>query len=195
MQERIVTIDRENLPLPADFTVFATQNPVESEGTYPLPEAQKDRFLMRITMEAPDRDGEVSLATRTLAGDSPEAVLASGEIQPVLEPGALAAARAGLTGVLVRPELIEYCVDLVRATRAHEGILTGAGPRATQALVLAARAHAVVNGEDFVSPDGIRDIAESVLAHRLILKPEYEIEGATAAQIVSEILNQVAVPR
>lgn len=195
MQERRVTIDRDTLVLPDDFTVFATQNPVESEGTYPLPEAQKDRFLMRIRMDPPDREGERELARRSLGADSPENTLESGAVAPVLEAGALAQLRAALHEVLVRPELVDYVVDLVRATREHEGVMTGAGPRATQALVLAARALAALSGRDFVAPDDVRSLAEPVLAHRLILRPEYEIEGTTTAQVVAGILNQVPVPR
>lgn len=195
MQERQVTIDRETLPLPEDFTVFATQNPVESEGTYPLPEAQKDRFLLRVRMEPPSREGEVALAKRTLGEASPEATLASGEVRPVLADGALPALRAVLGGVLVRPELVEYIVELVRATRVHEGVMVGAGPRATQALALASRAYAAVQGRDFVSPDDVRELAEPVLGHRVILRPEYEIEGSDAAQVVADVLGKVAVPR
>jgi MoxR-like ATPase len=195
MQERKVTIDRETLALPEAFTVFATQNPVESEGTYPLPEAQKDRFLVRIRMEAPDREGEIALARRTLGEDSPEAVLESGVLQPVLGEDGLPGLRRVLGLTLVREELVDYAVDLVRATRTHEGVLNGAGPRASQALVLAARANAVIAGRDYVSPDDLRELAEPVLAHRLILRPEYEIEGASAAQVVEDVLGQVAVPR
>ncbi len=196
MQERTVTIDRDTHALSPDFTVFATQNPIESEGTYPLPEAQRDRFLFKITMPHPGRDDEHELARRTLsAHGSPEAVLASGAVRPVATPGALAALRADLQAVLVREELIGYVVDLVRATREHESVLVGAGPRATQALLLAARAAAALDGRDFVTPDDVRALALPVLEHRLVLRPEFEIEGVTLAEVIRQILDRVAVPR
>jgi len=140
MQERRVTIDRDTHALDENFTVFATQNPADTEGTYPLPEAQKDRFMVKIKMEPPNRDEELTLARRMLGNDAPEAVLASGAVGAVLQPGELAAARAALTEVTMREELGAYVVDLVRATRAHESVLIGAGPRATQALLLGGRA-------------------------------------------------------
>ena len=196
MQERTVTIDRDTHALSPDFTVFATQNPIESEGTYPLPEAQRDRFLFKITMPHPGRDDEYALARRTLsAHDSPEAVLASGAVQPVATAGALAGLRADLLAVLVREELIAYAVDVVRATREHESVLVGAGPRATQALLLAARAAAALDGRDFVTPDDVRALAGPVLEHRLVLRPEFEIEGLTLPEVIRQIMDRVAVPR
>ncbi len=195
MQERQVTIDRETHTLPANFTVFATQNPVESEGTYPLPEAQKDRFMLKIRLDAPDRDAEVELARRTLGSDSPEAVLARGELQPVVSAEDLESLRFQLGQVTVREELVTYLVDVVRATRTHESVLVGAGPRATQALLTAARAWAALGGRDFVSPDDIKTLAHAVLEHRLILRPEFELEGATVREAVDRILDSVPVPR
>ncbi len=196
MQERVVTIDRETHPLSPDFTVFATQNPVESEGTYPLPEAQRDRFLFKITMPYPARDDEYLLAQKTLsAHDAPEAVLAAGAVRPVIDAGALANWRAGLAGITVREELVGYVVDLVRGTRAHESVLVGAGPRATQALLLASRAAAAIDGRDFVTPDDVRALAAPVLEHRLVLRPEFEIEGLTLSEVVGQIVEKVAVPR
>ena len=138
MQERQVTIDRETHTLPANFTVFATQNPVEYEGTYPLPEAQKDRFMLKITMNTPERDEELQLAQRMLGKNSPEAVLAGGVVQPVISIEDLARLRGELEGITVREELLGYLVDIIRASRRHESVLVGAGPRATQALLLAA---------------------------------------------------------
>ncbi|MBU6411111.1 MAG: MoxR family ATPase, partial [Verrucomicrobia bacterium] len=156
MQERLVTIDRETHHLPPNFTVFATQNPIEYEGTYPLPEAQKDRFMIKITMAAPDRAGELSLAQRTMTSDAPETLLAQGVVQPVIKVEDLKELRAGLAAIVIRDELIAYLVDIVRATRSHESILVGAGPRATQSLIMAARAFAVMSGRDFVTPDDIK---------------------------------------
>ncbi len=195
MQERVVTIDRETLALPPNFTVFATQNPVESEGTYPLPEAQRDRFLLRITMEVPDRDAELVLARRTLGADAPESVLGSGAVQPVVTAGRLACLRDELRQVAVQPDLLAYAVDLVRATRTDESVLTGAGPRATQALLLGARAVAALQDRDFVVPDDLRFLAPPVLEHRLILRPEFEIEGAGTRDVIRRILESVPVPR
>ena len=195
MQERLVTIDRETHALPANFTVFATQNPVESEGTYPLPEAQRDRFLLKVVMPCPDRDDELTLARRTLGTDSPERVLASGEVQPIATPERLAALRAELRHVTVQPELIAYAVDVVRATRTNESVLVGAGPRASQALLLAARALAALQDRDFVTPDDVKFLAGPVLGHRLVLRPEFELEGTSIGEVVTRILEGVAVPR
>jgi MoxR-like ATPase len=194
MQERVVSIDRETLPLASDFTVFATQNPAEYEGTYPLPEAQKDRFMMKIRMSWPGRDEELQLAERTLGTNSPETTLAQGEVQPILA-GELEALRDAVREVLVRAELTQYAVEIVRATRTHDGILLGAGPRATQSLLLASRAKAALGARDFVTPDDVRAVARPVLEHRLILRPESEVEGVQAYELIEQILSQIAVPR
>jgi MoxR-like ATPase len=195
MQERLVTIDRETHVLPANFTVFATQNPIEYEGTYPLPEAQKDRFMLKITMHPPEREEELALARRTLGKDSPEATLAGGTVQQVITADALATLRGQLTSLTLREELAAYAVDIVRATRAHESVLVGAGPRATQALLLASRAQAAIAGRDFVTPDDIKAMAVPVLDHRLILRPEFEIEGVTVSEVIQKVLQEIAVPR
>jgi MoxR-like ATPase len=195
MQERTVTIDRETHPLDENFTVFATQNPADTEGTYPLPEAQKDRFMVKIRMEPPTRDEEIALARRMLGPDAPEVVLASGAVRAVLAPGELAEARLALSEVTLRDELGSYVVDLVRATRTHESVLIGAGPRATQALLLGGRARAALEGRDYVTPDDVRGLANAVLGHRLVLRPEFEIEGLTIEEVVGRVLEQVAVPR
>lgn len=195
MQERAVTIDRETHALDANFTVFATQNPIEYEGTYPLPEAQKDRFVMKIPMSYPERDQEVALAQRTLGREAPETVLASGGVQAVLDGAGLLQLRSDLGAVALRDEVVGYIVDLVRATRAHEGLLAGAGPRGTQGLILTSRAHAALDGRDFVTPDDVRELARPVLEHRLTMRPEFEIEGVTAAEILQRIVETVPVPR
>ncbi len=195
MQERAVTIDRDTHILDDNFTVFATQNPADSEGTYPLPEAQKDRFMVKIKMEPPTRDEELLLARRMLGAESPETTLSSGAVKAALLPGELAAARGTLTEVTMREELGAYVVDLVRATRAHESVLVGAGPRATQALLLGGRARAALEGRDYVTPDDVRGLAGAVLGHRLVLRPEFEIEGLTIEEVVTRVLEQVAVPR
>jgi MoxR-like ATPase len=195
MQERTVTIDRETHALPENFTVFATQNPIEHEGTYPLPEAQKDRFMLKINMTAPGRDEEFTLAQRMLGNDSPEATLASGAVQAVITPEDLRTLRATLQGITVLEELVGYIVDIVRATRQHESVLVGAGPRATQSLLLAARAFAAIAGRDFVTPDDIKSMSVPVLEHRLILRPEFEIEGLSVREVIERILQEIAVPR
>ncbi len=195
MQERAVTIDRVTYPLPKNFTVFATQNPIEYEGTYPLPEAQKDRFMLKITMDYPTRDEELVLAQRMLGQGYPEAVLALGHVTPVIGMQELDTLRDCLQKITVRSELMDYLVDIVRTTRAHESVHVGAGPRATQALLLSGRAYAAISGRDFVTPDDIKTMAGPVLEHRIVLRPEFEIEGLTVPEVVQQILMEVAVPR
>ena len=195
MQERCVTIDRDTHLLPPNFTVFATQNPIEYEGTYPLPEAQKDRFMLKITMRAPDRAEELSLAARTMTVDAPEKLLAQGVVQAVIRTEDLSALRESLAAIVIRDELVAYLVDIVRATRSHESVLVGAGPRATQSLIMAARAQAAMSGRDFVTPDDVKSMAAPVLEHRLILRPEFEIEGLGVGEVIQQILQQMAVPR
>jgi MoxR-like ATPase len=195
MQERAVTIDTRTYPLPADFTVFATQNPIEFEGTYPLPEAQKDRFMFKIVMDNPGREEELDLARRMIGGTAPEAVLAGGAVQPVLGAGELAGLRAALERIVLREELLAYLVDVVRRTRTSESILVGAGPRAVQALLLAARAEAALAGRDFVVPDDVRSCVVPVLEHRLILRPELEVEGLSVREVIGRVLQEVPVPR
>ncbi|BDC52520.1 hypothetical protein F183_A48350 [Bryobacterales bacterium F-183] len=194
MQERAVTIDRETHTLDPGFTVFATQNPIEFEGTYPLPEAQKDRFMLKIPVGFPERDEELQLAHRMLQGNAPEKSLLQGEARPVLEPGQLHIARQALQDVAMRTELVAYIVDLVRRTRTHEALLVGGGPRATQALIAASRAHAALDMRDFVTPDDVKLMAIPVLEHRLIVRPEFEIEGQTGGEVVRKLIETVAVP-
>ncbi|MEW6157523.1 MAG: MoxR family ATPase [Verrucomicrobiota bacterium] len=195
MQERLVTIDRDTHSLSPNFTVFATQNPIEYEGTYPLPEAQKDRFMLKITMGCPDRAEELTLAQRMLGTEAPEATLASGAVQAVITAEMLTQMRDALQCILIRDELVGYIVDIVRRTRQHESVLVGAGPRATQSLLLASRAHAAIAGRDFVTPDDIKAMTLPVLEHRLILRPEFEIEGVSVSEVVQRILQDIAVPR
>ena len=194
MQERTVSIDRETLPLSPDFAVFATQNPIEFEGTYPLPEAQKDRFMLKISMAWPSREEEFTLADRMLGDSAPEVSLGLGVVQPVLN-GQIDALREALASVAARNEMTEYIVDVVRATRTHEGVLLGAGPRGTQGLLLASRAKAALEGRDFITPDDVRAMAWPVLEHRLILRPESEVEGVRPSEVIDQIFNEVPVPR
>ncbi len=195
MQERTVTIDRESYRLSPHFTVFATQNPIESEGTYPLPEAQKDRFMLKISMTWPEGDDELSLAHRSLNDQAPEAVLERGEVEACLSESELAGLRAALACVRVSDPLVDYAVQVVRRTRESDNILVGAGPRATQSLLRSARAWAAISARDFVSPDDVRAVALPVLEHRLLLRPEAELEGVKAAEVLDRILHEVPVPR
>jgi MoxR-like ATPase len=195
MQERTVTIDRKTYSLSSNFTVFATQNPIEYEGTYPLPEAQKDRFMLKIAMVHPAREEEMVLAQRILGNNAPEQTLASGAVKQTLAPETLTRLRQTLTEITVKEDLLTYIVDIVRKTRSHQSVLVGAGPRATQALLLAARTYAAIKTRDFVTPDDIKSMATPVFNHRLILRPEYEIEGLTVGEVVDNILKEVAVPR
>jgi MoxR-like ATPase len=195
MQERAVTIDRDTHTLSPNFTVFATQNPSEYEGTYPLPEAQKDRFMLKITMKAPDRAEELTLAQRTMTKEAPETLLASGAVRAVVKPQDLFELREQLALITMREELIAYLVDIVRATRQHESVLVGGGPRATQSLIMASRAYAALSGRDFVTPDDIKTMALPVLEHRLILRPEFDIEGLSVSEVIQQVLQQIAVPR
>ena len=195
MQEKTVTIDRKTYQLPPGFTVFATQNPIEFEGTYPLPEAQKDRFLLKITMRELEREDELSLVRRTLGSDSPEELLAANGVECVATSDE--AQRCGnlLRGLTVRDEVTGYLLDVVRATRTHHAVQLGAGPRAAQSLALAVRAFAAVSGRDFVTPDDVRQMAVPVLEHRLIVQPDFEIEGVTAVEVIDSILHDIPVPR
>lgn len=195
MQERIVTIDRDSYRLSPNFTVFATQNPIEYEGTYPLPEAQKDRFMLKIIMDCPGPEEELALAQRMLGETSPEAVLASDAVQAVLTEDRLLSLRKVFEQIVVREELVKYIVEIIRATRKHPSILVGAGPRGTQTLLLSSRAMAAISDRDFVTPDDVKTMAYSVLDHRLILRPEFELEGLSVKEVIDNILKEVAVPR
>ncbi len=195
MQERLVTIDGVTHELPNNFTVFATQNPIEYEGTYPLPEAQKDRFLLRVEIDYPGEEEEKQLALQSLGQETPEKILESDAIQPVLTTEGIATMRAALEGITMKGELVSYVVELIRVSRETDSIQIGAGPRATKALLLSSRALAAIEGRDYVTPDDIRLMAYPVLSHRIILRPEYEIEGMTVREAVNKLLESVAVPR
>jgi MoxR-like ATPase len=193
MEERQVTVDAVSRPLDPLFTVLATQNPVEHEGTYPLPEAQLDRFLLKTVMSYPPEAAELEMLARHEAGFDPErhadlaaAVAGVGEIR----------ALRGLTDrVRVAPELQGYVAAITRATRAESAISLGASPRATVALMRAARAAAVLEGRDYVTPDDVKDRALAVLRHRVVLTPELEVEGRTADDVVGWVLSRVRAPQ
>jgi len=195
MQERCVTIDRETYALSPAFTTFATQNPIEYEGTYPLPEAQKDRFLLKITMSCPPREDEITLAKRMISNEAPEKTLMSGGVKQVVSLEELPSLREALYGINMREEIMTYAVDLIRETRSHKSIMVGAGPRATEALLVTARTTAALAGRDFVTPDDIRAMLPKVLEHRILLRPEYELEGLKEGGVIQELLQHVPVPR
>ena len=194
MQERIVTIDGEDHPLSREFMVVATQNPIEQQGTYPLPEAQLDRFLFKHVVDYPTRDDERDIvlahgSRTTLSG--PEAF----GIEPVAGVADLDAVRSFVEGIRLGDDLIDYVVDLVRASREHPGLSFGASPRAANMLAAAARAYAALDGRDYVIPDDIQYLARPSLRHRVVLSPGSEIEGLHADQIVGEIIDQTPVPK
>ena len=151
--------------------------------------------MLKITMNPPERDEELTLAKRMLGKDAPENVLEAGAVQQVVTAESLARLRSELENITVREEMLPYLVDIVRASRKHESVLVGAGPRATQALLLASRAFAAISGRDFVTPDDIKAMAHPVLEHRLILRPEFEIEGVSVNEVIEKLLQEVAVPR
>ena len=194
MQERHVTIDGKTHDLGEWFTVVATQNPIEQEGTYPLPEAQLDRFLFKVEVTYPDRDAEREMV-RTHGHRSASPDLAMFDLERVARVDFLDAARGVVAAVRLADELVDYIVDLVRTTRSHATLLCGASPRSANMLATAARATAVLAGRDFVIPDDVKGLAEYVLGHRVVLAPGAEIEGHTTSGIIGQIIDSVAAPR
>jgi MoxR-like ATPase len=194
MEERQVSVDGVSRPLPEPFIVAATQNPVEYEGTYPLPEAQLDRFLLKLTMELPERDDEIEIIRRHSAGFNPRDLAAAG-MSPVASAADLAAARAGVRQVHVAPEVIGYIVDIARATRAAPSFQLGVSPRGATALLNTSRAWAWLSGRDFVSPDDVKVLTLPCLRHRVGLRPEAAMDGVGADDVLRAILATVPVPR
>ena len=194
MEERQVTIDGDRHPLPDPFIVIATQNPVEYEGTYPLPEAQLDRFLFKLQVGYPNLDQEVEVLARHDRGLDPHDIEAAG-VRPVAGVADLAAARVEIDALHVEPPILRYLVDLVRATRVSPALSLGVSPRGAAALLHASKAWAWLAGRSFVTPDEVKAIAKPTLRHRLQLRPEAEIEGATADGVLDGILASVPAPR
>jgi MoxR-like ATPase len=194
MEEFQVSVDGTPRPLPDPFVVAATQNPVEYEGTYPLPEAQLDRFLLKLVLPLPERDDEIAVLARHASGFDPRDLAAAG-VRPVAGVAHLAAGRAAVSRVAARPEVLAYVVDVCRATRSSPSVSLGASPRGATALLLAARAWAWLSGRDYATPDDVKALALPVLRHRLALRPEAELEGVTADGVVSGVLDTVPVPR
>ena len=194
MSERQVSADGVTRPLDTLFTVFATQNPVEHEGTYPLPEAQLDRFLLKTIMGYPALDAELAMLASHEAGFNPESTTVPLS-EPVLGDGEAVALRALADSVRVAPEVQAYITSITRATREEPSLSLGASPRATVALMRAARAAAVLESRDFVTPDDVKDRVFAVLRHRVTLSPELEVEGRTADDALSAILLRVVAPK
>ncbi len=195
MQERQVTIDRSSCALPPVFVVFATQNPIEHQGTYPLPEAQKDRFLVKIRMGYPSVEDEMELARSVADGAAPERRLIEELHSPVLQSGELEQLRAATARVRVSEAVGNYIVNLVRQTRQHAAVWVGAGPRGTLALLSASQALAVLEERDFVLPEDVKTLAAPVLEHRMLLRPEFEMEGVEIREVINAVLEAVEVPR
>ncbi|MFP3992045.1 MoxR family ATPase [Streptomyces sp. E11-3] len=194
MEERQVTVDGTPRSLPEPFLVAATQNPVEYEGTYPLPEAQLDRFLLKLNVPLPSRQDEISVLTRHAEGFDPRNLQAAG-VRPVAGPADLEAARAAVAKTSVSPEITGYVVDICRATRESPSLTLGVSPRGATALLATARAWAWLTGRDYVIPDDVKALALPALRHRVQLRPEAEMEGVTPDSVINAILANVPVPR
>jgi len=174
--------------------VAATQNPVEYEGTYPLPEAQLDRFLLKVVLPVPEREAELEILRRHADGFDPRDVAAAG-VRPVAGADDITAGRAAVAQVQVSPEVAGYIVDIARATRESPSLSLGVSPRGATALLRSARAWAWLTGRDFVTPDDVKALAHATLVHRLGLRPEAELEGVEVSQVLASALGSVPVPR
>ena len=193
MQEKQVTVDGAPRPLGDLFTVFATQNPVEYEGTYPLPEAQLDRFLLKIRVPYPSVEAELEMLARYTDGRDPERVETG--TASVLDEATARALRAAADAVKVAPEVRDYIARLVRATREDPGLTLGGSPRAAVALLKAARGAALLAGRDFATPDDVKDYAQPVLRHRVVLAPELEVEGRSTDDVLQLLFTRVPAPQ
>jgi MoxR-like ATPase len=194
MEERQVTIDGDGYPLSPIFTVLATENPIEYEGTYPLPEAQLDRFQLKILLGYPAEDAEREVVARWDAGFNAKR-LDQVDIEPLSDPTAILHCRAAVARAHMEPGVQHYAVDLVRRTRAHPFVHYGASPRASVALLLCSKALAAMRGREFVTPDDVRDVVLPVLRHRLTLRAEAELDGVTPDAVIGDILRAAEVPR
>jgi len=194
MQERQVTIEGEAHPVPLPFMTLATQNPLEQEGTYPLPEAQLDRFLLKIYIDYPD-DKEEALMVAAVTNKQTGNQLNISNVDAVASPESIASMQKLTANIEADQSVIDYAVRIVRATRDWQGLSIGAGPRGSISLIAAARAQAMLNARDHITPDDIKDIALPVLRHRVGLAPEMELEGYTTDQILQGILDKIEAPR
>lgn len=194
MQERQVTIDGESFPLGKHFMVIATQNPIEQQGTYPLPEAQLDRFIFKHILDYPSRDEEIEIVRRHGSRTGSPSLKSLG-VKPVVKKSDVDNAIAAVNSVKLTDEVTHYIVDLVRGTRDNPLFETGASPRSAAMLSAAARANAALQGRDFVIPDDVKSIALPALRHRAILSPAAEIEGRTADELITDVVEQTQAPR
>lgn len=194
MQERKVTIDGATHPLNDRFTVIATQNPIEQQGTYPLPEAQLDRFLFKHVLAFPSREEELAIVAGHGNRTGMKTAAAFG-VEAVVTPESLAEAVASVAQVRIQEDVVEYIVDIVRATRETPALTHGASPRAAAAIAAAARAKAALDGRDYVVPDDVKSLSLPALRHRVILSPAAEIEGRTTDETLQDIVEQTAAPR
>jgi MoxR-like ATPase len=194
MEERQVTIDGDAYPLSPIFTVLATENPIEYEGTYPLPEAQLDRFQLKILLTYPAEEAEREVVARWDAGFNAKR-LDQVDLEPLDDPTAILQCRAAVARARMEPGVQHYAVDLVRRTRAHPFVHYGASPRASVALLLCSKALAAMRGREFVTPDDVRDVVFPVLRHRLTLRAEAELDGVTTDAVIGDILRAAEVPR
>ena len=194
MQERQVTIEGKAFKLDPPFLTIATQNPIESEGTYPLPEAQVDRFLLKVLMNYPEQDEEQSLVSNVIDGSVGDGFNLE-QVEPVLDGPQLIALQQAAAALTIDEAVRDYAVDIVRQSRDWAGVSVGAGPRGSIALLRAARAAAFIAGREFVTPDDVKGIATAALRHRIILAPEMEIESYTTDDLIHEILDKIDAPR
>ena len=194
MEERQVSVEGQPRRLPDPFVVVATQNPIEYEGTYPLPEAQLDRFLLKLTVPLPSRDEEFRVLNNHHRGFNPRDLAAAG-VTSVADSGDLAAGRAAVRAVQAAAEVLAYVVDLCRATRQSPSLSLGASPRGATALLATAKAWAWLSGRDYVTPDDVKALARPTLRHRVVVRPEAELEGVTADGVLDTVLASVPAPR
>ena len=194
MEEAQVSADGVTRPLPRPFMVAATQNPVEYEGTYPLPEAQLDRFLLKVVLPLPEREAELDILRRHADGFDPHDLAAAG-VRAVAGAAEVRMAAAAVRAVTVSPEVAGYIVDIARATRSAPSLSLGASPRGATALLATSRAWAWMNGRTFVTPDDVKALAHATLAHRLSLRPEAELEGVSVGSVLASAIGSVPVPR
>ena len=194
MQERQITIEGERFPLAPPFVVLATQNPLDQEGTYPLPEAELDRFLFKILIDYPDQEHESRMVEMVLDGRLPDSLDAA-QLTPVTDAAGILELTRSAEQVLIDPAIVDYLLRLVRATREHPSLIQGGSPRASIALARTAKTQALLNGRDFVVPDDVKAVAAPVLRHRLRLGVDAELEGQTVESVLAQLLEQVEAPR
>lgn len=194
MQERQITIEGESFPLDPPFVVLATQNPLDQEGTYPLPEAELDRFLFKILIDYPDQAHESRMVEMVLDGRLPDSLDAA-QLTPVTDAAGILELTRSAEQVLIDPAIVDYLLRLVRATRDHPGLIQGGSPRASIALARTAKTQALLSGRDFVVPDDVKEVAAPVLRHRLRLGVDAELEGQTVESVLAQLLEQVEAPR